>query len=125
MTWIETVSPDNASGAVKKMYETYQRQFGFVPNIRRSMSLNPTALRALERSHLPVVVDPSHGTGRSSLVPPMCLASVAAGADALIVEVHPEPQKAMSDGDQSLDFPQFESLMKQIGRVAEAVDRAV
>ena len=46
MTWIETVSPDNAPGAVKQMYETYQRQFGFVPNIRRSMSLNPTALRA-------------------------------------------------------------------------------
>ena len=57
-----------------------------------------------ERTHLPVVVDPSHGTGHTSLVPRMAAAAVAAGADGLILEVHPDPEKALSDGYQSLDF---------------------
>jgi len=76
-----------------------------------------------ERTHLPVVVDPSHGTGHASLVAPMAAAAVAAGADGLIVEVHPEPESALSDGYQSLDFEQFEALMTLCRRVAEAVGR--
>jgi len=76
-----------------------------------------------EWSHLPVVVDPSHGTGRSQLVTPMALAAVAAGADALIIEVHPHPQEAWSDGPQSLAFPAFEALMRQVATVAEVVGR--
>ncbi|HEY7198920.1 MAG TPA: 3-deoxy-7-phosphoheptulonate synthase [Candidatus Dormibacteraeota bacterium] len=65
-------------------------------------------------SHLPVVVDPSHGTGRRDLVPPMSLAAVAAGAHGLILEVHPRPDKALSDGAQSLDFDGFAGLMAEL-----------
>jgi 3-deoxy-7-phosphoheptulonate synthase len=78
-----------------------------------------------KRSHLPVVVDPSHGTGKSHLVPDMCRASVAAGADALILEVHDDPEHAMTDGAQSLNLKQFAEVMKSIKRVAAAVDREV
>ena len=76
-------------------------------------------------SHLPVVVDPSHGTGRRNLVIPASLAAVAAGADGIIVEVHPEPEKALSDGAQSLTFDLFSDLMVRVRKVAEAVGRAV
>jgi 3-deoxy-7-phosphoheptulonate synthase len=76
-----------------------------------------------ERTHLPVVVDPSHGTGHSSLVPRMAAAAIAAGADGLILEVHPEPETALSDGYQSLDFQQFEEAMELCRRVAEALGR--
>ncbi len=76
-----------------------------------------------ERTHLPVVVDPSHGTGHASLVTPMAAAAVAAGADGLIVEVHPDPESALSDGYQSLDVAEFEKLMTLCRRVAEAVGR--
>jgi 3-deoxy-7-phosphoheptulonate synthase len=76
-----------------------------------------------QKTHLPVVVDPSHGTGHAYLVPDVCLASVAAGADALIVEVHPDPETALSDGYQSLDFEQFDQTMQRCRRVAEAIDR--
>ena len=65
-----------------------------------------------ELTHLPVVVDPSHATGRRSLVPPLARASVAMGADGLLIEVHPNPEKAYSDGAQSLSIPEFESMMK-------------
>jgi 3-deoxy-7-phosphoheptulonate synthase len=75
-----------------------------------------------EKTHLPIVMDPSHGTGHTSLVTAMARASVAAGADGIIVEVHPNPDKAMSDGYQSLNFPQFEEMMKQCRRIAEAMD---
>jgi len=75
------------------------------------------------RSHLPVVVDPSHGTGKSHLVEPMCRAAVAAGADGLIVEVHTDPAHAMTDGAQSLNPQQFSQMMHSIRRVAAAVDR--
>ncbi|MEN6498131.1 MAG: 3-deoxy-7-phosphoheptulonate synthase, partial [Thermoguttaceae bacterium] len=74
-----------------------------------------------DRTHLPVVVDPSHGTGHTSLVPSMAAASVAAGADGLILEVHPSPETAMSDGYQSLDFEQFEATMQLVRKVADAV----
>jgi len=76
-------------------------------------------------SHLPVMVDPSHGTGKSHLVDSMCRAAVAAGADGLIIEVHPDPRHAMTDGAQSLTPSQFADMMKAIKRVAAAVDREV
>jgi 3-deoxy-7-phosphoheptulonate synthase len=70
-----------------------------------------------ERTHLPVVVDPSHGTGRRAYVAPMAWAARACGAHGLLIEVHPDPDNAMSDGDQSLTFPEFSSLMKGLGAV--------
>jgi 3-deoxy-7-phosphoheptulonate synthase len=75
------------------------------------------------KTHLPVVVDPSHGTGHTYLVPQMAVASVAAGADGLILEVHPDPERAMSDGYQSLNFKQFEETMTQCRKVANALGR--
>ncbi len=76
-------------------------------------------------SHLPVIVDPSHGTGKSYLVDSMSRAAVAAGADGLIIEVHNDPEHAMTDGAQSLNPKQFAEMMKAIKRVATAVDREV
>ncbi len=76
-------------------------------------------------SHLPVVSDPSHGTGKRNLVIPVSLASVAAGADGLMVEVHPEPEKALSDGAQSLTPEMFGELMERVRKVAEAVGREI
>ncbi len=75
------------------------------------------------KTHLPVVVDPSHGTGHSYLVPPMAAAAVAAGADGLIIEVHPDPENALSDGYQSLDFEQFEQTMALCRKIAKAVGK--
>lgn len=75
-------------------------------------------------SHLPVIADPSHGTGLRDLVPSMAKAAVAAGADGLIIEVHPNPEKALSDGPQSLRPDAFKELMGELGRVARAVGRA-
>jgi len=76
-------------------------------------------------SHLPIVADPSHGTGRRDLVTPMARAAIAAGADGLIVEVHPEPERALSDGAQSLDPAQFATMMQDVTRVAEAIGRSI
>jgi 3-deoxy-7-phosphoheptulonate synthase len=76
-----------------------------------------------QKSHLPVVVDPSHGTGKAKLVPPMARASIAAGADAIIVEVHADPEHAMSDGAQTITPAVFGQMMAECRRVAEAVDR--
>jgi 3-deoxy-7-phosphoheptulonate synthase len=73
------------------------------------------------KTHLPVVVDPSHGTGHTYLVPRMAAASVAAGADGLILEVHPDPENALSDGYQSLNFKQFGETMALCRRVAESL----
>lgn len=74
-----------------------------------------TAVAVLnELTHLPVVVDPSHATGKSSLVPPVCRAAVAIGADGLLVEVHPCPEKAFSDGAQSLTLRRFEAMMQEL-----------
>jgi 3-deoxy-7-phosphoheptulonate synthase len=78
-----------------------------------------------ERTHLPVVIDPSHGTGHTSLVPRMAAAAIAAGADGLIMEVHPDPETAMSDGYQSLTFEQFAETMELCRRVAGAVDKII
>ncbi len=78
-----------------------------------------------EKTHLPVVVDPSHGTGKAKLVPPMCAASIACGADALIVEVHHDPEHAMSDGAQTLTPAAFADMMTHCRRIAEAIDRTL
>jgi 3-deoxy-7-phosphoheptulonate synthase len=76
-------------------------------------------------THLPVIVDPSHGTGVRALVAPMSLAGVAAGADGLLIEVHPNPAHAMSDGPQSLTLANFDDLMAQLRPLAKAVGRAL
>jgi 3-deoxy-7-phosphoheptulonate synthase len=84
------------------------------------------AIPVLKReTHLPVVADPSHAGGYRYLVAPLAAAAVAAGADGLIVEVHPEPERATSDGEQSLNLPEFEAMMATIRPVAEAVGRIV
>jgi 3-deoxy-7-phosphoheptulonate synthase len=77
------------------------------------------------KTHLPVVVDPSHGTGHTYLVPQMAAAAIAAGADGLILEVHPDPENAMSDGYQSLTFEQFETTMDTCRKVAMALGRTI
>ncbi|MCH2594566.1 MAG: 3-deoxy-7-phosphoheptulonate synthase [Pirellulales bacterium] len=76
-----------------------------------------------QRTHLPVVIDPSHGTGHTYLVPSMSRAAIAAGADGLIIEVHPNPEQAMSDGYQSLNFEQFADLMAGCKKIADAVEQ--
>jgi len=74
------------------------------------------------KTHLPIVVDPSHGTGHTYLVPDMAAAAVAAGADGLILEVHPDPENALSDGFQTLDFNQFEATMAKCRKIADALE---
>ncbi len=91
---------------------------------RNTFDLNAVPL-IKESSHLPIVADPSHGTGLRELVPAMSKASIAAGADALILEVHPDPDNAISDGRQSLTIETFSALMKDLQRVAVAVDRYI
>ncbi|MDU2065255.1 MAG: 3-deoxy-7-phosphoheptulonate synthase [Sporomusaceae bacterium] len=87
-------------------------------------TLDLSAVAALkELSHLPVIVDPSHGTGVRSLVGPMAKAAIAAGADGLIIEAHPNPAEALSDGAQSLNPEDFQSLMESLNKIAQAVDR--
>ena len=76
-----------------------------------------------QKTHLPIVIDPSHGTGHTYMVPSMCRAAIAAGADGLIVEVHRNPDKALSDGYQSMNHDQFAEMMKGCERIAAAVDR--
>lgn len=76
-----------------------------------------------EKTHLPIVVDPSHGTGIASLVPSMSAASIACGADGLIIEVHPNPSKAVSDGSQTLTPAAFEATMEMCRKVAHALDK--
>ncbi|VTT99142.1 3-deoxy-7-phosphoheptulonate synthase : 3-deoxy-D-arabinoheptulosonate-7-phosphate synthase OS=Isosphaera pallida (strain ATCC 43644 / DSM 9630 / IS1B) GN=Isop_3453 PE=4 SV=1: DAHP_synth_1 [Gemmataceae bacterium] len=76
-------------------------------------------------THLPIFVDPSHGTGKRAYVPSMSLASLAAGADGILVEAHPEPDKAMSDGAQSLDFPGLKALVERLRDLAPAFGRTL
>jgi 3-deoxy-7-phosphoheptulonate synthase len=83
------------------------------PELRNTLDLAGLAL-ARQLSHLPVIADPSHATGRRDLIPAMSRAALAAGADGLIIEVHPDPANALSDGMQSLDFPGFRSLMDML-----------
>jgi len=92
--------------------------------VRNTLAL--AAVPELHRvSHLPVIVDPSQGTGKNHLVDSMCRAAVAAGADGLIIEVHNDPEHAMTDGAQSITPKQFTEMMKSIRRIAAAVDRVV
>ena len=98
-----------------RTFETYTRN-----------TMDVSAIPVLKKlSHLPVVGDPSHGTGRRDLVLPMSRAAVAAGADALLVEVHPDPDHAVSDGAQTLTPPQFAEMMKQVRAIAGAIGRSV
>jgi 3-deoxy-7-phosphoheptulonate synthase len=76
-------------------------------------------------SHLPIVADPSHGTGHRDMVTPMARAAVAAGADGLLIEVHPQPDRALSDGAQSLYPDQFTRLMAEARLIAEAIGRRI
>ncbi len=96
-----------------RTFETYTRN-----------TLDISAIPSIQKlSHLPVIGDPSHGTGRWYLVPPLALAVVAAGADGFMVEVHPNPDMALKDGAQSLTFDNFERLMRQVAPVAASVGR--
>ncbi len=98
-----------------RTFETYTRNTMDISAIPVSKKL----------SHLPITADPSHGTGRRDKVAPMARASVAAGADALLIEVHHDPEKALSDGAQSLFPAQFEKLMQELRIIASAVGRTI
>ena len=98
-----------------RTFETYTRN-----------TMDIAAIPIIERdSHLPIIADPSHGTGKWYLVTPLALAAVAAGADGLLVEVHPNPDVALKDGPQSLTFENFQRLMEQVRAVAAAVGRTL
>jgi len=89
-------------------------------------TLDVSAIPVIKKlSHLPIIVDPSHGTGRRDKVAPMARAALAAGADGLLIEVHHNPDKALSDGAQSLYPDQFEQLMKELRMIAPAVGRTI
>lgn len=91
---------------------------------RNTLDLSAVAV-AKNATHLPVIVDPSHGTGRWELVTPMALAAVACGADGIMVEVHQQPEMALSDGPQSLKFQVFDDMMKKLREIAAVTNRTV
>lgn len=91
---------------------------------RNTLDLNAVPVLNHE-THLPVVVDPSHGTGHWQYVIPMAMAGIAAGADAIMVEVHPRPEEALSDGGQSLTFKRFGEMMQQLRPLVEALGRSI
>jgi len=96
----------------------------FTDHTRNTLDLS--VIPAVQRlSHLPIIVDPSHGTGRREKVIPLSRAAIAVGADGLIVEVHHQPEAALSDGTQSIEPPEFEQLMKEIGQIASVLGRSV
>jgi 3-deoxy-7-phosphoheptulonate synthase len=96
----------------------------FEPYTRNTLDISAVPLLK-QLTHLPVIVDPSHGTGKWELVDPVSRAAVAAGADGLIIEVHPRPEEAVSDGAQSLKPARFEELMKSLKPIAAAVGRTL
>ncbi|MHB1157812.1 MAG: 3-deoxy-7-phosphoheptulonate synthase [Phycisphaerales bacterium] len=96
----------------------------FEDHVRNTLSL-ATIAEVHKRSHLPIIADPSHGTGHAHLVAPMSYASVAAGADAVIIEVHPDPAHALTDGGQSLTPAQLNEMMPVMRKVAEAIGRTL
>ena len=89
---------------------------------RNTFDINAIAL-VKEETPFPILADPSHGTGISRLVPSVALAAAAAGADGLLIEVHPDPAHALSDGQQSLDFREFAGLMDRMPKLLHALDR--
>jgi 3-deoxy-7-phosphoheptulonate synthase len=91
---------------------------------RNTLDVGAIAVLKAE-THLPVIADPSHAGGRASLVAPLAFAAIAAGADGLIIEVHPDPSSALSDGDQSLTFDAFEDLVSRLGAFADAAGRTL
>ena len=91
-------------------------------DMRNTLSIGAVA-RIKELSHLPLIVDPSHATGMASLVSPVALAAVAAGANGLMIEVHPNPTTALTDGDQSITPEAFENMMAKLNLVAVAVGK--
>lgn len=98
-----------------KTFETYTRN-----------TMDIAAIPVIKKlSHLPIIADPSHATGRRDKVPPMARAAVAAGADGLLIEVHNEPERALCDGAQSLLPEQFDKLMEQLRLIAPAVERTI
>ena len=94
----------------------------FETSMRNTFDLNAVAY-VKAHSHFPIIADPSHATGSTELVTPMALAAAAAGADGIMVEVHPEPSMALSDGFQALDFTRFEDLMGRLEKLLLALDR--
>jgi 3-deoxy-7-phosphoheptulonate synthase len=96
----------------------------FETTLRNTLDLSVVPLLN-ELTHLPVIVDPSHATGKRTLIIPMSKASIAAGADGLMVEVHPNPENALSDGAQSLTFTLFSNLMRELKLIAEAVGKEI
>jgi 3-deoxy-7-phosphoheptulonate synthase len=96
----------------------------FEPYTRNTLDISAVPLLK-QLTHLPVIVDPSHGTGKWELVEPVSRAAVAAGADGLMIEVHPRPEEAVSDGAQSLKPARFEELMRNLGPIAAAVGRTL
>ncbi|MYE07714.1 MAG: hypothetical protein F4X95_03060, partial [Oligoflexia bacterium] len=96
----------------------------FETSTRNTLDLSG-ALLAQRESAFPVIVDPSHGTGEASLVIPMALAVVAAGLDGLLLEIHPEPFKALSDGYQSLNFSQFKQMMQQLKKILYVIGKPI
>ena len=96
----------------------------FEDTVRFSMDMSSIPV-IKHASHLPIIVDPSHAAGHYAYVPALAKAAVAAGADGLLIEVHPEPEEALVDGLQSLNFRNFEKLMKELRPIAEAVGRTL
>jgi 3-deoxy-7-phosphoheptulonate synthase len=96
----------------------------FESSTRYTLDLNAIPVLK-QRTHLPVIVDPSHGTGIRSLVPTMAKASIAAGADGLLMEVHFRPEEALCDGSQSLFPEEFGIMMEDLKKIAEAVGRSI
>lgn len=96
----------------------------FEPTTRNTLDLNSVAYLK-EHSAFPVIVDPSHGTGRPELIEPMSLAAVGAGADGLMIEVHPRPVEALSDARHTIDFRMLESIASKVTAIAKALDREV
>ncbi|MDD4522087.1 MAG: 3-deoxy-7-phosphoheptulonate synthase [Methanosarcina sp.] len=94
----------------------------FETALRNTLDLSVVPLLG-ELTHLPVIVDPSHGTGKRSLINPMAKASIAAGADGLMIEVHPCPECALSDGEESLTLPQFANLMEELKGITKTFGR--
>ena len=98
-----------------RTFETYTRN---------TLDLSAVAIAKLE-SHLPLIVDPSQGCGRADLVPTLCIGALAMGADGLIIEVHPNPAEALSDGQQQVDFAGFGDLMRRLVPFAAAASRRI